>query len=66
MIISLYRQFSQGITVAGCALISFSTLSYIMCDSYKINKKLIINQYEEKIRQLNIEIETLKLKNKLD
>ncbi len=52
--------------MAGCALISFSTLSYIMCDSYKINKKLIINQYEEKIRQLNIEIETLKLKNKLD
>jgi hypothetical protein len=66
MIVALYRQFSQGIAVAGCGLISFSTLSYIMCDSHKINRKMLINQYEEKINKLNIEIEALKLKNNLD
>ncbi len=42
---------------------SFATLSYIMCDTHKINRKMIINQYEDKIKKLNIEIDRLKLEN---
>lgn len=62
MIVSLYKQFGQGIAVGGCALMSFTTLSYMMCDSHRISRKMLINQYEEKIKTLHIEIESLKSK----
>jgi hypothetical protein len=58
---ALYRQFRQGGAVAICAAMSTATLSYIILDCYKIEKKQITSNYEKKIKILNNEIEKLKL-----
>jgi hypothetical protein len=59
MIVALYRQFNQGIAVAGCALMSFSTLGYMINDSHQIEKKQIRLMYENKIVDLNNKISEL-------
>jgi hypothetical protein len=58
--IALYRQFSQGISVAGCAIMSFVTLGYMVNDIHTNEKKQIKSTYEKQIKVLNEEIEKLK------
>jgi hypothetical protein len=58
--IALYRQFSQGISVAGCAIMSFVTLGYMVNDIHTNEKKQIKSTYEKQIRVLNEEIDMLK------
>ncbi len=60
MITSFCKRFSQGLYVTGCATASFMTLSYMLCDSHKMEKKRIRNDYENKIKELNGEIKALK------
>lgn len=62
---ALYKQFSQGIMVGGCALISFGTLGYMINDSHKIQKKQIQTKYEKQILDLNNEINKLRVEDKL-
>jgi len=54
------RQFSQGILVAGCGIMSFTTLGWIVSDIHKMEKKQIRNDYEKTIKILNDEIEAQK------
>jgi hypothetical protein len=61
---ALYREFSQGISVAICAAMSASTLGYMMLDSHKIEKKQLRNDYEKQILSLNDEIKRLTLGKK--
>lgn len=63
--LSVYKKFSQGISVAICAAMSAGTLGYMMLDSHKMEKKQIINDYEKQIKVLNDEIEKLKLEREL-
>lgn len=58
---ALYREFSQGISVAICAAMSASTLGYMMLDSHKMEKKQLQNDYEKQIRSLNDEIIKLRV-----
>ena len=62
--LAFYREFSQGISVAICAAISASTLGYIMLDSKKLEQKQIRNDYERQIRELNNQIEKLRLEKR--
>ncbi len=62
---ALYKQFSQGASVAICATMSASTLGYMMLDSHKMEKKQIRIDYEKQIKVLNNEIEKLKLERAL-
>ncbi len=61
--LTLYRQFSQGIAVSVCASMSFMTLGYMMNDSHRIEKKQLTNEYENKIKALNDKIDKLRLEN---
>ena len=61
MLITFYRQFSQGLYVAGCAASSAITLSYMMCDAHKMEKKQLQNEYEKTIKALNDEIRLQKI-----
>ena len=54
------RQFSQGILVAGCGIMSFTTLGWIVSDIHKMEKKQIRNEYEKTIKVLNDEISAQK------
>lgn len=58
--LAVYRQFSQGLSVAGCAAMSILTLGYMLDDSHKIEKRQIKSTYEKQIKVLNEEIESLK------
>lgn len=60
---ALYKQFSQGASVAICAAMSASTLGYMMLDSHKMEKKQLRADYEKQIRALNDEIRKLKIEN---
>jgi hypothetical protein len=62
---ALYKQFSQGASVAICAAMSAGTLGYMMLDSHKMEKKQIRIDYEKQIKVLNNEIEKLKLERTL-
>ena len=55
--LTFYRQFSQGISVAACSLISFSTLGYMMDDINYLEKTKMKSTYEKQITVLNEEIE---------
>jgi hypothetical protein len=55
MFIKLYRIYSQGICVAGCASMSFLTLGYLVDDIHKLEKKKIINDYEKQINKLKLD-----------
>jgi hypothetical protein len=57
------KQFSQGIYVGGCAVMSIGTLGWMVSDSFEFQKKQIINDYENKIKNLNNEINKLKIEN---
>lgn len=61
---AIYREFSQGISVAICAAMSASTLGYMMLDSHKIEKKQLRNDYEKQILSLNDEIKRLTIEKK--
>lgn len=61
MIVSFYRQFSQGISVAGCAAVSFVTIGYILGDAHKIEKRKIAEEYEKQVTVLKDEIKRIKL-----
>jgi hypothetical protein len=61
--LAIYKQFSQGISVAICAAMSTGTLGYMMLDSHKMEKKQIRSDYEKQIKVLNEEIEKLKMEN---
>lgn len=61
---AIYREFSQGISVAICAAMSASTLGYMMLDSHKIEKKQLRNDYEKQILSLNHEIKRLTIEKK--
>jgi hypothetical protein len=61
--LAFYKQFSQGIAVAGCAVMSISTLGYMLNDSHQIEKKQLRSKYENQIMNLNQEINKLKLEN---
>jgi thiamine transporter ThiT len=54
------KQFSQGISVAICAAMSAGTLGYMMCDVYKMEKKQIVMDYENKISNYEKDINNLK------
>ena len=56
------KQFSQGICLTGAVLTSFATLGYMVNDIHKMEKKQLRKGYEEQIKQLNNEINRLKLK----
>lgn len=60
--IAICKQYSQGIYVGLSALTSFVTLGYIIKDSYNIEKKQIENKYNDQIKKLNLEIDTLRSK----
>ena len=62
MVIAFFKQYSQGLYVAGCALMSGTTLGYMMVDAHKNEKKQIINKYEKQIKLLNNETKITKLK----
>jgi hypothetical protein len=62
---ALYKQFSQGLYVTACSLVSFSTLGYMINDIHKLEKKQIKSTYEKQITVLNEEIMNLK-QNKLN
>lgn len=64
MMQALYREFSQGISVAICATMSASTLGYMMLDSHKMEKKQLRNDYEKQIQSLNNEIIKLRVERK--
>ena len=61
MIVSFYRQFSQGISVAGCAAVSFVTIGYILDDAHKIEKRKIVEDYEKQLTVLKDKIKNIKL-----
>lgn len=63
--IGIYRQFSQGLSVAGCAVMSAVTLGYMMNDCYNMEKRQIKSTYEKQIKVLNEEIEQLKYERTL-
>jgi hypothetical protein len=50
--LQVFRKFSQGIIIGGCALTSFITLSYIINDAHRLEKKQIIAKYDAKIAEL--------------
>jgi hypothetical protein len=50
--LAVYRQFSQGISVATCAAMSTLTLAYMVNDIHNIEKKQIKSTYEKQIRVL--------------
>ena len=58
--LAVYRQFSQGISVGLCALMSGATLTYMVQDIHTIEKNQIKSTYEKQIKVLNEEIEVLK------
>ncbi len=58
--LAVYRQFSQGISVALCAAMSGATLTYMVQDIHTMEKKQIKSTYEKQIRVLNEEIDILK------
>jgi len=58
--LTVYRQFSQGISVGLCALMSGATLTYMAQDVHTIEKKQIKSTYEKQIKVLNEEIYMLK------
>ena len=58
--LAVYRQFSQGISVALCAAMSGATLTYMVQDIHTMEKKQIKSTYEKQIRVLNEEIDVLK------
>jgi hypothetical protein len=60
MFIAFYRQFRQGIYVAGCAAASFTTLGVMLSHCNKMEKKRIRNKYENQIKVLTNEIKVLK------
>lgn len=69
--LAIYRQFNQGISVAGCAIVSFMTLGWMMLDVHRIEKKQIRSDYENKISNYEKEIHNLKqvlyeLENKIE
>lgn len=49
---AFFNKFSQGILVGGCALTSFTTLTYIINDAHRLEKKQLITKYEAKIAEL--------------
>jgi hypothetical protein len=55
------KQFSQGIYVAGCALMTMGSLGWMMLDNFKFQKKQLIRDYDNKIKILNDEINKLKM-----
>lgn len=57
MISKVYRLYSQGICVAGCASVSFLTLGYLSDDIHKMQKKEIINNYETQIKNIKLDLE---------
>jgi hypothetical protein len=59
--LTVYRQFSQGISVGLCALMSGATLAYMVQDIHTIEKKQIKSTYEKQIKVLNEEIDVLKM-----
>lgn len=58
--LAIYRQFSQGISVATCAAVSFITLNWMMIDVHRIEKKKIRTEYENRISNYEKEIHNLK------
>jgi hypothetical protein len=58
--LAIYKQFSQGILVAGCAITSFVTLNWMMCDVHRIELKQIRCGYESRISNYEKEIHNLK------
>jgi hypothetical protein len=62
-IVCLYSKFSQGILVGGCAVSSGFTLYYLLSDCYKSEKNQIIRTYEEKINNLEDELNKIKCSN---
>jgi hypothetical protein len=60
MINRLFKLYSQGMCVAGCAAMSFLTLGYLADDIHKIEKKKIINDYEKQINKLKLENSMIK------
>ncbi len=58
--LAVYKQFSQGISVAVCASMSIMTLGYMVHDVHTIEKNQIRATYENQIKVLNEEIEKLK------
>lgn len=55
------KQFSQGFYVGGCAVMTMGTLGWMISDNFNSQKKQIINDYENKIKNLNNEISKLKM-----
>lgn len=60
MLLNIYKQFGQGISVGGCAVMSILTLSYMANDIHTMEKKQIKSTYEKQIKVLNEEIDKLK------
>jgi hypothetical protein len=60
-LVPVYKQFSQGICVATAGLSSMITLGYMMNDNYKVELKHVRSAYEEQIKTLQNENDTLKL-----
>jgi hypothetical protein len=58
--ITVFRQFSQGISVGVCATMSTITLGYMASDIHRNEVKQIKSTYEKQIRVLNEEIDKLK------
>ena len=63
--LAFYRQFSQGIAVAACSLMSFSTLGYMLNDIHYLEKKQMKSTYEKQITVLNEEINKMKFEKLL-
>ncbi len=64
--LAVYKQFSQGISVAVCASMSIMTLGYMVHDVHTIEKNQIRATYENQIKVLNEEIEKLKRANAMN
>ncbi len=61
--LALYRQFSQGISVAACSAMTTITLGYMLVDTHKMEIKQIRSSYEAQIKGLVDENHRLRLEN---
>jgi hypothetical protein len=63
--IGFYRQFSQGIAVAVCAMATCTTLGYMINDLHELEKFQLKSRYEKQIKVLNEEINRAKDKKEM-
>jgi len=63
MLTQIYKKFGQGILVTGCSITSFITLGWLMTDVHRIELNKTRTDYEKQIKELNNEINNLKLEN---